>query len=105
MPLKDSRGEITQYTSEKLEIFRDYFQKLNSLEEVDGEEMKEFLDKLIPQVAEEHAALLEASIGQEEVMEALKAWKMNTDPGPGGFTPEFYKKFKDLFGTLLSWLI
>lgn len=37
----------------------------------------------------------EANIGQEEVMEAIKAMKMNTVPGPNGFTPELYKKLKD----------
>lgn len=39
--------------------------------------------------------MLEAPIGQGEIIEAIKALKMNTASGPHGLIPEFYKRFRD----------
>lgn len=59
----------------------------------------------LPRLAEDHVAMLEAAIGSEEIAEGIKVMKSNTAPGPDGFTPEYYKKFKDSLLTYLTDLI
>lgn len=96
VPLSDCTGESTKDVLKKLEIFQDYFQKSYTSEEVENEHIEEFLDKLtLPSFAEDHVAMLEATIRSKETAEAIKAMKPNTAPSPDGYTPEYYKRFKD----------
>lgn len=80
----------------KLEIFVDFFQGLYTLKNVDSEQIMAFLDNLLfSRLSEEHVAMLETLIGQDEIMEATNALKANIALGLDGFTSKIYKKFRD----------
>ena len=59
------------------------------------EEMREFLEKYnLPKLNQEETENLNQPITSMEIETIIKSLPTNKSPGPGGFTGEFYQKFK-----------
>jgi hypothetical protein len=97
--IRNAKGEITTNTTEIQEIIRDYFQSLYSNKFENLEEMNRFLETYYhPKVNQEDINHLNRSITQNEIELPKKK-----NPGPDGFTAEFYQTFKEeLTPTLLK---
>jgi hypothetical protein len=64
--------------------------------------MDRFLDTYDhPKLNQEDISHLNRSIIQNEVEVAIKSLPKKRNPGPDGFTAEFYQMFKELIPTLL----
>lgn len=61
--------------------------------------MAKFLKDLeLSKLSAEHVTLMDGLILMEEIERAIQTLKTNTMPGLDGYTPEFYKKFRNKFG-------
>ena len=84
-------------------IIRDNYQqacanKMDNLEEVD-----KFLEKYnFPKLNQEETQNFNRLIRSKEIEAVIKNLPTNESPGPGGFTGEFYQKFKELKLILLK---
>lgn len=59
--------------------------------------MEKFLSNLsLPRLIKYDVVMLEAPITLEEMTEATESLKVDAAPGLDGYTPEYYKKFKDI---------
>ena len=87
---------ITTDNTEMQRIIRDYYQqpyanKMDNLEELD-----KFLEKHnFPKLNQEEIENLNRLITSTEIETVIKNLPTNKSPGPGGFTAEFYQKFRE----------
>ena len=66
------------------------------------EEMDEFLEKYnLPKLNQEEIENLVRPITSTEVETVIKNLPTNKSPGPGGFTGEFYQKFREVLTPIL----
>ncbi|XP_043916080.1 filensin [Protopterus annectens] len=66
------------------------------------EEMKTFLKEItFPSATEPQRNLLASQITTKEILEAIDNLKIGKAPGPDGFSPEFYKTFKETLTPIL----
>jgi glutamyl-tRNA reductase len=102
--IRNAKGEITINTMEIQEIIRDYFENLYSNKFEDLEEMDRFLDTYeYPKLNHEDINYLNRSITQNVIETAIKSLPKKENPGPDGFSAEFYQTFKEeLIPTLLK---
>lgn len=81
-PLQNSKGVITRDIKEKLEKFKEYYQKLYTTENKSCKKIYKFLGALeLSMITEEHVKIFYDSISLEKTVEAVKKLKLNTSPG------------------------
>jgi hypothetical protein len=102
--IRNAKGEITTNTMEIQEIIKDYFESLYSNKLESFEEMDRFLDTYDhPKLNQEDINHLNRSITQNEIEAAIHSLTKMKNPGPDGFTAEFYQIYKEkLIPTLLK---
>ena len=85
-------------------IIRDYYQQLYDNKMDNVEEMDKFLEKYyFPKLNQEEIENLNRPITSTEFKTVIKNLPTNKSPLPGGFTGEFYQKFrKELTPILLK---
>jgi hypothetical protein len=84
-----------------LNAFRNFYSELFSKEDIDLDQMNDFLSGL-PVLNPFEAESCDGPIQTEEIISALKGMQCNKSPGFDGFSKEFYLKVFDLFAPLLT---
>ena len=100
--IRNENREITIENTETHRIMRDYYQQLydNKMEYL--KEKYEFLEKHnFPKLNQEEIANLNRPITITEIKTVIKNLPTNKSPGPGGFTGEFYQKFREVLTPIL----
>ena len=92
----NENGEITADNTEIQRIIRDYYQQLYANKMDNLEEMDKFLGKYnFPKLNQEETENLNQPITSMEIETIIKSLPTNKNPGPDGFTGEFYQKFRE----------
>ena len=87
-------------------IIRDYYQQLYANKMDNVEEMDKFLDKYnFPKLNQEEIENLNRSITSTKIETVIRSLPANKSPGPGGFTAEFYQKFREELTSILLKLL
>jgi hypothetical protein len=104
--IRNAKGEITTNTMEVQEIIRDHFENLYSNKFENLKDMDRFLDTYDHlKLNQEDINHLNISITQNEIEAAIEILPKKKNPGPDGFSAEFYQTFKEeLIPTLLKLL-
>lgn len=101
--LRLDNGDITTDQSTINDMFRDFCKTLYTSEPSSRGEVEYFLGRLnIPTLSSDAQNLLEEQITQEEMAAAITSLQSGKSPGPGGFPPEFYKKFSAQLALFLT---
>jgi hypothetical protein len=101
--IRNTKGEKITNTTEILEIIRDYVESLYSNKFENLDEMDRFLETYNhPKLNQEYINHLSRCIIQKEIEAAIKNLPKKKNPGPDGFTAEFYQTFKELISTRLK---
>lgn len=101
-PLRTLEGKLTHDPEIQVDLFAQYYQDIYKAEPMDEDDIRAFLkETTMLTLSEEHRELLDQPICMDEIEKAIAHLKINTAPGPDGFTPEFYKKFSGLLCPLL----
>ena len=83
-------------------IIRSYFENLYSNKIETIEDIDKFLETYDPpKLNQEDIHNLNRSISSTEIEEAIKSLPTEKNPGPDGFSAEFYKTFKEVLIPLL----
>ena len=94
--IRNENGEITTDNTEIQRIIKDYYQQVYDNKMDNLEEMYEFLEKdNFPKLKQEETENLNRPITTMEIETIIKNLPTNKSPGPGGFTGEFYQKFRE----------
>ena len=89
-------GEITTDNTEIQRIIRDYYQQLYANKMDNLEEMDKLLKKYnLPKLNQEELKNINRPITSTEFETVIKNLPANKNPGPDGFTGEFYHKFRE----------
>ena len=92
----NENGQITTDNSEIQRIIRDSYQQLYANKMDNLEEMDKFLEKYnFPKLNQEEIEHLKKPITNTEIETVIRNLPTNKSPGPGGFTVEFYQKFRE----------
>ena len=96
--LKDDSGQSHYETTALTEIMKNYYEKLYAPDSSsNADSMLNFLEGLsLPSLSDADRNILGKSITPEEVTEAITSMQSGKAPGPDGYGPEFFKKFKKL---------
>ena len=102
--IRNEKGEVTTDNAEIQRIIRDYYDQLYGNKMDNLEEMDRFLEKFnLPRLNQEKIEIMNNPITSTEIEAMIKNLKKNKNPGPDGFTGEFYQKFrKELMPILLK---
>lgn len=74
------------------DCFENYYKKLYSQPQIDGEKMEDFFQKInLPKLNSEQSRNLVAEITEKEIRSAISHLKPNKAPGPDGFPSEWYR--------------
>ena len=77
-------------------IIKDYYQQLYANKMDNLEEMENFLEKYnIPKLNQEETENLNRLITSMEIETVIRNLPTNKNPGPDGFTADFYQKFRE----------
>ena len=77
-------------------MIRDNYQQLYANKIDNLEEMGKFLEKYnFPKLDQEEIENLNRRITSTEIETIIRNLPANKSPGPNGFTPEFYEKFRE----------
>ena len=94
--IRNENGEITTDNTETQRIVRYYYQQLYANKMDNLEEMDKFLEKYnSPKLDQEEIENLNRPITSTEIETITRNLPANKRPGPGGFTAEFYQKFRE----------
>ena len=94
--IRNENGEITTDNTEIQRFITDYYQQLYANKMDNMEEMDKFLEKYnFPKLNEEEIENLNRPITSTETETIIINLPANKSPGPGGFTAEFYQKFRE----------
>ena len=94
--IRNENGEITTDNTEIQKNIRNYYEQLYANKMDDLEEMDKFLEKHnLPKLNQEEIKNLNRPITSTEIEAVIKNLPTNKNPGPDGFTGEFYQKFRD----------
>ena len=94
--IRNERGEITTDSTEIQRIVRNYYKELHAKKFENLGEMDKCLEKYnLPKLNEEEAESLNRPITADETEAVIKKFLAHKNLGPGGFTGEFYKTFKE----------
>ena len=93
--IRNENGEITTDNTEMQRIIRDYYQQLYANKMDNLEEMDKFLEKYnLPKLNQEEIENLNRPNTRMEIKTVIRNLPANKSPGRGGFTAEFYQKFR-----------
>ena len=94
--------EKSQHTTQKQRIIRDYYQQLDANKMDNLEETDKFSEKYnFPKLNQEERENLNSSIASMEIETVIRNLPANKNPGPDGFTAEFYQKFREVLTPIL----
>ncbi|KAI8521374.1 hypothetical protein Bbelb_011280 [Branchiostoma belcheri] len=96
--IRDQNGDTVSTTDEVTDVFRDFYTRLFTKDQLNLEDREFFLDKLDTALPEEVSNCLERPLSSEELLSAIKGMANNKTPGSDGLPKEFYYKFWDLVG-------
>ena len=83
-------------TTEIQRIVRNYYEQLYAKKFENQSEMDKFLEKYnLTKLNEEESESLNRPITADKIKEVIKKLPADKNPGPDGFTGEFYKTFKE----------
>ena len=83
-------------------IVRNYYKELYAEKFENLSEMDKFLEKYnLPKLNEEETESLNRPITADEIEAIIKKLATHKSPGPGSFTGEFYKAFKEELAPIL----
>ena len=100
--IRNENGEITTDNTEIQRIIRDYYQQLYANKMDNVEEMDKFLEKYnFPKLNQEEMENLNRPITSTEIETVTRNLPANKNPGPDGFTAEFYQKFREELAPIL----
>ena len=104
--IRNENGEITTSNSEIQRIIRDYYQQLYANKLDNLEEMDKFLEEYnFPKLDQEEIEDLNRPITSMEIETVIRDLPANKNPGPDGFTAEFYQKFREELTPILLKLL
>ena len=94
--IRNENREITTDNTEIQRIIRDCYQQLYTNKMDNLEEMDKFLEKYnFPKVNQEKIENFNRPITSSEIETVIRNLPTNKNPGPDGFTAEFYQKFRE----------
>ena len=94
--IRNETGQITTDNIEIQRIIRDYYHQLCDNKMDNLKEMDKFLEKYkFPKLNQGEIKNLNRSITRPEIETVVINLPANKSPGPDGFTPEFYQKFRE----------
>ncbi|KAI8478581.1 hypothetical protein Bbelb_436790 [Branchiostoma belcheri] len=96
--IRNQNGDTVSTTDEVTDVFRDFYTRLFTKDQLNLEDREFFLDKLDTALPEEVSNCLERPLSSEELLSAIKGMANNKTPGSDGLPKEFYYKFWDLVG-------
>lgn len=98
--MTDTEGIMQTDTTQINKIFKDYYAKLYSKQDIDMEGSKKFLFELtLPQLTEKQVTILNNPMTEQEVTGIVKQLSNNKTPGSDGFPVEFYKMLRETIKT------
>ena len=101
--IRNEKGEVKADNAEIQRIIRDYYEQLHGDKMDNLEEMDRFLEKFnLSRLNQEEIEIMNNPITRTEIEAVIKNLPKTKNPGPDGFTVEFYKTFKELMPTLLK---
>ena len=87
---------ISTDTAEIQRIIKDYYKQLYDNKMDNLEEMDKFLEKHnLPRLNQEETENINRAITSTEIETVIKNLPTNKNPGPDGFTGEFYQTFRE----------
>uniref|UniRef100_A0A803TLV0 Reverse transcriptase domain-containing protein n=1 Tax=Anolis carolinensis TaxID=28377 RepID=A0A803TLV0_ANOCA len=89
-------GQIYTTDEEILEIFKQYYTNLYRKEEVNLNEISQYLGEFkFQKISDQQREILNKEITITEIRKAIMTMKPNKAPGPDGFQADFYKVFQE----------
>ena len=100
------KGEITTDIAEIQTIIRDYYKQLYANKMDNHKEMEKFLERYnFPRLNQEETENINRPITSNEIETIIKNLPTNKNPGPDGFTGEFYQTFREELTPILLKLL
>ena len=94
--IRNEKGEVTTDTAEIQRILRDYYKQLYANKMHNLEKMDKFLEKHnLLRLNQDEIENINRRITSTEIETVIKNLSTNKNPGPDGFTGEFYQTFRE----------
>lgn len=101
--IRNSDGKTVIRTDRVVQVLHKFYSELYGGKPLEVERIGKFLKSVaLPSLSVEHCASLDKEITAQEVLDTIKHLKSNTAPGRDGFSPEFYKAYRDVLAPYLS---
>ena len=92
----NEKGEVTTDNAEIQRIIRDYYEQLYGNKMDNLEEMDRSLEKFnLSRLNQEKIEIMNNPMTSTEIEAVIKNFPKNKNPGPDGFTGEFYQTFSE----------
>ena len=104
--VRNEIGEVTMDITEIQRIIRDYYMQLHANKMENLEEMDKFLEKYnLLRLNKDEIEKMNGPITRTEIETVIKRLPTNKNPGPDGFTGEFYQTFREELTPILLKLL